>query len=155
MEHIQQKKYLVNQRRLYRAYPTGSKRTSDVCTTTTQRVPNVMDVWNTLGSRWTNVAGSLGREIGKPCIRLADDKGMPKTNKKIWKAEEQQLALMVLYYTRTWIYGKTDLRYKNHTLPLTFIYIFAVYAPKCYYTCDRTIFFYIWRYPLNNSDVIW
>ena len=27
---------------------------------TTQRVPNVHDVWNTLGSRCTNVAGLLG-----------------------------------------------------------------------------------------------
>ena len=34
--------------------------TSDVCTTTTQRVPNAMDVWNTLDSRCTNVAGTLG-----------------------------------------------------------------------------------------------
>ena len=53
----------VNQRRLYSDYPTCFKRpSSDVCTTTTQRVPNVMDVWNTLGSRCTctNVAVSLG-----------------------------------------------------------------------------------------------
>ena len=38
----------------------GSRCTnSDVCTTTTKRVPNAMDVWNTLGSHCTNVAGSL------------------------------------------------------------------------------------------------
>ena len=29
-------------------------------TRTTQRVPNAIDVWNTLGSCCTNVAGSLG-----------------------------------------------------------------------------------------------
>ena len=28
------------------------------------------------------------------------------------------------------------------------------YAPKCYYTCGHTIFM-AWRYPLNNSYVIW
>ena len=32
----------------------------DVCTTTSQRVPNAMDVWNTLASCCTNVAGSMG-----------------------------------------------------------------------------------------------
>ena len=32
---------------------------TDFDTTTTKRVPNVMDVWNTLGSRCTIVAGSL------------------------------------------------------------------------------------------------
>ena len=37
--------------------PLCSQWTSDVCTMTTQRVPNAMDVWNTLGSRCKNVAG--------------------------------------------------------------------------------------------------
>ena len=45
--------------RATRPYPVNR----DVCTTTTQRVPNVPDVWNTLGNRCTNVAGLLGRCI--------------------------------------------------------------------------------------------
>ena len=62
--------YPVNQRRLYNDYPTVSKRPfvqrlpnvfqTSICPTTTQRIPNVHDVWKTSGSRWTNVAGSLG-----------------------------------------------------------------------------------------------
>ena len=29
-----------------------------------------------------------------------------------------------------------------------------IYAPKCYVMCDITLFM-TWRYPLNNSNVIW
>ena len=52
--------YPVNQRRLYNDYPTCSKRHG---TTTTKRVPNVHGVWNTMGSRVTNVAVSLGYSV--------------------------------------------------------------------------------------------
>ena len=44
------------------AHPSKSsvQRLPNVCTTTTKRVPNVHDVWNTFGSRCTTVADSLG-----------------------------------------------------------------------------------------------
>ena len=42
---------------------------------------------------------------------------------------------------------------ENTTLSRTSLWRY-MYAPKCYVTCGITIFM-TWRYPLNNSDVIW
>ena len=81
----------VNQRRLYNDYPTCSKQ--DVCTTTTQRVPTFVrlpnvfqvnqgrlyndyptcSVWNTLGSRCTNVAS--WNTLGSRCTNVAGSLG--------------------------------------------------------------------------------
>ena len=47
-----------------------SQWTSDVCTTTTQHVPNVHGVWNTVGSRCTSIAGSLGWLVYPACLEL-------------------------------------------------------------------------------------
>ena len=44
-------------------FPVNQRRT-----TTTQRVPNVHGVWNTLDSLCTNVAGSLGSYRGRKLI---------------------------------------------------------------------------------------
>ena len=42
---------------------------------------------------------------------------------------------------------------ENTTLSWTSLWRY-MFAPKCYVTCGHTIFM-TWRYPLNNSDVIW
>ena len=101
----------MNQRRLINYYSTYSKRhtqsTSDVCTTTTQRVPNDMvvhGVWSTLGSRCTNVAGSLTTMAsGTRWVVVVQTSLVHWVT--LWRLEPTKFVQRLPLYKRRWLTG--------------------------------------------------
>ena len=72
----------------------------------------------------------------------------------IWNDHSCKILFIIWPFKLDFIVFKVDIiSIENATLSRTSLWRY-MYAPKCYVTCDHNIFM-TWRYPLNNSDVIW
>ena len=72
---------------------------------------------------------------------------------RVWNYHEHRI-LFIIWPFSIGIYRPQSGHYLNRKLIVVTDSWCYMFAPKCYVTCGHTIFI-TWRYPLNNSDIIW
>ena len=72
---------------------------------------------------------------------------------RVWNYHARRI-LFIIWPFSIGIYRLQSGHYLNRKLIVVTDSWRYMFAPKCYVTCGHTIFI-TWRYPLNNSDIIW